>query len=78
MALLCGRAGRLTAENGGFRPGQEQQMAPAVHASLSTHGRHVCRHVLYRGPPPHPRTLYSKVSAESLGKQATAFELAAL
>ena len=22
MALLCGRAGRLTAQNGGFRPGQ--------------------------------------------------------
>ena len=22
MVLLCGRAGRLTAENGGFRPGQ--------------------------------------------------------
>jgi hypothetical protein len=22
MALLCGRAGRLTSQNGGFRPGQ--------------------------------------------------------
>jgi hypothetical protein len=27
VAILCGRAGRLTAENGGFRPGQERKKA---------------------------------------------------
>ena len=30
MALLDGRAGRLTAENGGFRPGQGAGEGPAV------------------------------------------------
>ena len=25
MALLCGRAGRVTTKNGGFRPGQSRQ-----------------------------------------------------
>jgi hypothetical protein len=37
MGLLYGRAGRLTAENGGFRPGQEEewlQLAAACEAGL--------------------------------------------
>ena len=33
MARLCGRAGRLTAKNGGFRPGQELR-ARGIDASL--------------------------------------------
>jgi hypothetical protein len=30
MALLYGRAGRLTAENGGFRPGQVEAEIPSI------------------------------------------------
>jgi hypothetical protein len=33
MALLYGRAGRLTAQNGGFRPGQLRQWARSLHAA---------------------------------------------
>ena len=42
MALLCGHAGRLVAQNGGFRPGQWRQIAQTVR------GEQV------GGPPPSP------------------------
>ena len=39
MALLCGRAGRLTAKNGEFRPGQVYTFAPCLATGLYRRGR---------------------------------------
>ena len=49
MALLYGRAGRLTAKNGGLRPGQgvtDDETDDAVHANIVAVG--------YRTIPPPP------------------------
>jgi hypothetical protein len=38
MALLCGRAGRLTTKNGGFRPGQWCEETHTTKDGHTTHG----------------------------------------
>lgn len=43
-------------------------MSPEVYATLSEHGKRVCRHLVYQGPKPYPETIFDTQSALSLGK----------
>ena len=47
MALLYGRAGRLTAKNGGFRPGQYHLYARFIHSMpmFSNLGKEIINHL---------------------------------
>ena len=43
MAILYGRAGRLTAQNGGFRPGQCSAPAPGSYTNASDYSERTCQ-----------------------------------
>jgi len=68
MASLCERAGRLTAKNGGFRPGQEspgETVESAAHARLADAMQHNEASI---GLPTHPPPTRPAVQALERGR----------